>query len=435
MRVLWFTNTPSCYTPKKGAGKNVGYNGGGWISSAEKAIRANNNIKLAVAFVLSGQPERSEQHGTIYYPIKNLNAQKLSKLKNGLKFLFMKPECYENAIWPYYTNEFMRIIKDFKPDIIQVWGSEFRYGLAWKVTDIPVILHLQGILNPYLNAYNPPGISWKDILRRQNGFVEKLNVWRSLKVWQGGCYREKEIFKGIKAVLGRTEWDKRVAFCLNPKAIYFHVDEILREPFYQPSTHLLPNKLTIVTTISLSPYKGYDMVLKTARLLKENLNMEFEWDCYGNIHPVLVEKIVGINHQDVCVNLKGVASSEQLRQAVLSATLYFHPSYMDNSPNSICEAQILGATIVATNVGGISSLVSDGEDGFLFPANDPYQAAYLIKELYENPVMNMAMGNKGKAKALRRHNPKVIVEQMVQAYKAILSTERTSKESPSYEYQ
>ena len=34
MRVLWFTNTPSCYCDKQ-----VGYNGGGWIFSLEKELR------------------------------------------------------------------------------------------------------------------------------------------------------------------------------------------------------------------------------------------------------------------------------------------------------------------------------------------------------------------------------------------------------------
>jgi len=422
MRVLWFTNTSSCYIPKEGLSQNHGYNGGGWISSAEKAIKTNKDIELAVSFVLNGQPEKCEQNGVTYYPIESLNFRVLMKLKNGLKSLFTKPESYENKIWAYYINQFKRIIEDFKPDIIQVWGSEFWYGLAWKVTDVPVVLHLQGILNPYFNAYNPPGISWKDIIKGQNGLVEKLKVLRSLKIWQGGCYREKEIFKGLKAVLGRTEWDKRVAYCLNPQAKYFHVDEILRDSFYKPSMRKIPQNLKIVTTISSPPYKGFDMVLKTAKILKENLNIKFEWLCYGNISPRMIEKIIGVNHQDVFIKLEGTASQERLREAELSATLYFHPSYIDNSPNSICEAQMLGLTVVAVNVGGISSLVSDGKDGFLVPANDPYQAAYLIKKLYDNPIMNTVMGEKGKAKSIKRHNPQTIAEQLKVAYKEIILT-------------
>lgn len=180
---------------KSWVGQNDGYNGSGWVSSAEKAIKTNKDIELAVSFVLNGQSEKCEQNGVIYYPIESLNFQVLMKIKNGLKSLFMKPESYENKIWAYYINQFKRIIEDFKPDIIQVWGSEFWYGLVWKVTDIPVVLHLQGILNPYFNAYNPPGISWKDMIKGQNGLFEKLKVLRSLKVWQGGCYREKRYLK------------------------------------------------------------------------------------------------------------------------------------------------------------------------------------------------------------------------------------------------
>ena len=43
MKVLWFTNSTSCYIPANEQRKK-GYNGGGWISSAEKSIKKSHNI-------------------------------------------------------------------------------------------------------------------------------------------------------------------------------------------------------------------------------------------------------------------------------------------------------------------------------------------------------------------------------------------------------
>jgi glycosyltransferase involved in cell wall biosynthesis len=117
--------------------------------------------------------------------------------------------------------------------------------------------------------------------------------------------------------------------------------------------------------------------------------------------------------------LKGVASAEQLRDAEICATLYFHSSYIDNSPNSICEAQMLGLPIVSTNVGGIPSLVDHGVDGFLFPSNDPYQAAYFIEKLFLNPDLNNQMGEKGKQKAVCRHDRNRVREQILNVYKSV----------------
>lgn len=65
MRVLWFTNTSSCYQEKIGSS----YNGGGWISSLEKEVKKNNNIKLGICFYSRNekQTRKDEQNGTIYY--------------------------------------------------------------------------------------------------------------------------------------------------------------------------------------------------------------------------------------------------------------------------------------------------------------------------------------------------------------------------------
>lgn len=419
MRVLWFTISNSCYIPEGKFSGGDHYNGGGWVSSAEEAIRKENNVTLAVSFILDGQPKKAIQNGITYYPIKSMHASRFFRIKDKVKALFMPAKSYENSIWPFYLNQFKQVVDDFKPDIIHIWGSERWFGLVWKITNIPVILHLQGLINPYINAYNPPGITWRDTVK-----IQKMSTLKALyikKRWQGATYREKEIFKGITACLGRTDWDRRVAFCLNPKISYSHVDEILRDVFYETSTRKIPNKLTIITTISAPPYKGYDLVLKTAKILKENLDMDFDWKCYGNIEPQFIEKAIDICHTNVDVHLMGVATSEQLREAELSSTLYFHSSYIDNSPNSLCEAQMLGIPVVSTNVGGIPSLVTHGIDGYLIPANDPYQAAFFIHHLYNNPEQNMSMGEKGKRIAQQRHNVENVVSQIMGTYNSMLN--------------
>jgi glycosyltransferase involved in cell wall biosynthesis len=101
--------------------------------------------------------------------------------------------------------------------------------------------------------------------------------------------------------------------------------------------------------------------------------------------------------------------------------VYFHSSYIDNSPNSLCEAQILGLPVVATYVGGIPSLIAEGETGYLVPANDPYQAAYHILQLYKNPALNRKMGERAKEIAKVRHDKMRIIQQIMNVYSNIQS--------------
>ena len=111
MRVLWFTNTPSNYLQ----GTNA-YNGGGWISSLESELRKHKDVNLGIAFLLDGHPEKVEREDVVYYPIHHKFKGILERLKEKL---FPK-----NQREFYYINEYLKVINDFKPDIINIFGTE-----------------------------------------------------------------------------------------------------------------------------------------------------------------------------------------------------------------------------------------------------------------------------------------------------------------------
>lgn len=422
MRVLWFTNTSSCYISTN-QNHTKAYNGGGWIESAEKLFHNLPNLTLGVSFILNNQPFKTIQNDVVYYPIppstkNNKIKQYIEKISYIFSFNLLQKE---RKVWDYYLEYFKKIIEDFKPDIIHIWGSESYFGLISLITDIPVILHLQGILNPYLNAYLPPFFSWSSFTSSKLSPISIIHNNVNKNKWISNCYRERVIFSNIKYFLGRTDWDKRITHILNAQSHYFHVDEILREKFYHETfVRNIPSKLTIITTISSPLYKGFDLVLKTANILKNIVKVDFEWKCFGNIDPERIEKIVGIKHKDVNIKIMGVATSEQLIEAELSATLYFHSSYIDNSPNSLCEAQILGLPVISTNVGGISSLIVDKRTGFLIPSNDPYQGAYFIELLYKDKSLNMQIGNMAKEDATKRHDKTKIIQSIINIYNKVL---------------
>ena len=157
------------------------------------------------------------------------------------------------------------------------------------------------------------------------------------------------------------------------------------------------------------------MILKCAKLMKDEMNMNFEWRVFGNIQSRYVERKVGVEAKSVNVRLLGVASQEVLRKSILESTLYVHPSYIDNSPNSVCEAQMLGCPVVGQYVGGMPSLVTDN-NGILVPANDPYQMVLAIREIYNNPTLNVSMGQHALESAQRRHNKQRIVNDLISIY-------------------
>lgn len=422
MRVLWFTNTSSCYQEKIGSS----YNGGGWISSLEKEVKKNNNIKLGICFYSRNekQTRKDEQNGTIYYiqprPPKTLYYNWITILGKDKE----SSELHEKIAIP----PLLEIVKDFNPDIIHVFGSENIYGLLAKYVDIPLILHIQGILSPSFNAFLPPFISWRDYIGQSNSFFVKFRLLSEKISWRRNGLTERRMFKYVKYFMGRTEWDRRLLSLFNSQARYYHCDEMLRDAFYQLNIkRTIPEKPVFVTTISSQLYKGFDVVLKTAKLLKEVLMVDFEWKIYGDISPLFIEKKLKINHKDVNITLMGVASAEEIKNALLTSTAYVHTSYIDNSPNSLCEASLLGVTSISTNVGGVSSLIEDGKTGFLVPANDPYQMAYLMKYIIDHKERNLEIGSVAYKVAMERHDRKKILERVVEIYNDVIENECSSK--------
>lgn len=383
------------------------------ISDGEK-------IELGISFVMNGQPEKVEQDGVVYYPVPLAGKTKKDKILDA-----MHPNDVhrDEVLWSHYISHFRRVIDDFRPDVIEIFGSELYMGLASFATDRPCVLHIQGLLSLSVNIFLPPGVSRMKYIFK-DGLMNAWGNWQFLNYWNRSVYREKTILRNVNHFIGRTDWDRQAISILNPQAQYHYGGEILRSEFYDKQERKIPQKLTIVSIISLPLYKGYDLLLKIAKILKHEVEIDFEWKVYGNVDPKLAESLTNIKHEQVNVKLCGVASATQLKDAILEATVYVHPSYTENSPNSICEAQILGVPVIATNVGGTSTIVENGKSGLLFPATDPYVGAANIFQLYKDMQANITIGDNARNIALLRHDKQMIVNQLIQTYKEVIRNDR-----------
>ena len=415
MRVLWIGG----FGLKSLNDNNTsGYNGGGWLASLKKEIIKCSDVTLGIAFCKEHCFQKVVQDNISYYVVPNYHKSRKDKY---LDFIHIKDVTRDEIQWSHYENQLKMVIDDFKPDVIEIFGSEFYFSLAARVSKhIPTVLHFQGILSLYIYIFLPPGISKWQYIMSGKGLRGKYNNFQYLAYWQRSAYREKAVLKAVPHVIGRTDWDKQAIAVLNPNAKYHYGGEILRDVFYENKERTIPSKITISSTISFPTYKGYDVILKVANILKNELHLDFVWNVYGNINPDFMEKQVGLRHEGVDVRLCGVASPTQLRDALLESTMYFHPSYTENSPNSVCEAQILGVPVVASRVGGTDSLVEHGKTGFLYPVTDPYIAAYYIMYLVDNPDVNIAIGKAAKQVATARHDKKKIVNELMETYQEMI---------------
>lgn len=404
MKVLWFSPTPSLFVPQSNS-----HNGGGWVASLEQIVSKADDIRLGVAFEYGSDNKKYERGSTSYYII------------NNQKKVWQRSSDYERV----KIKRCLEIIEDYKPDLIQIFGSENYFGQLCKLTSVPVVIHIQGSMPPYLNAIYPQGMNRYDFLfTRGLSWRYRFMGWRSESSFGRNSKMEIETFKSCMYFMGRTDWDNNLVKLYHPEALYYHVEEALRDSFWNDGKIWRHNEnrttVSLISVISNPWYKGYDLILKTAKLLKEECGLDFEWKVYGFRNALFFEKKYKIESKQVNVKVMGVVNKEDLVDALCSSDCYIHPSYIDNSPNSLCEAQILGVPVIATNVGGVSSNVEDGITGLLVPANDPFTLAIKLIELLADSAKMNALSSQARSKALIRHNPDAIRESLLSVYKDIL---------------
>jgi glycosyltransferase involved in cell wall biosynthesis len=183
------------------------------------------------------------------------------------------------------------------------------------------------------------------------------------------------------------------------------------------------NKLIIHTTSSDSLLKGFKTIAHAARLLK-NAGVQFEWRVAGLSKESFVVRLVEIqmtkDFGELPLVLLGKIPSEILTQKLMEADMFVLPSNIENSPNSLCEAMLLSMPCITTNSGGTPSLLTDGVDGYMVQPGDPWSLAGAVMDIKNDYARAIEMGRCAHERALKRHDPDKIINQVLHAYNTIL---------------
>ena len=157
-----------------------------------------------------------------------------------------------------------------------------------------------------------------------------------------------------------------------------------------------------------------------ARILKSE-GTDVEWDVAGIPSGSHLAEVFGHKYGIDCgtygIRLCGVATPAQLVSLMLASDMFVHPSYIDNSPNSVCEAQMTGMPVIASATGGVPTLVRDGDTGLLFPPGDADALAGRILQIAAAPRLAVRLGKQAAETAARRHDRTRIVSDLMAVYR------------------
>ena len=105
-----------------------------------------------------------------------------------------------------------------------------------------------------------------------------------------------------------------------------------------------------------------------------------------------------------------------MKQAFLNANVFVLPSTMENSPNSLGEAMVLGVPSVAADVGGVRNLMEDGREGRIYASGDVPALAEHILQLFAREEAAARLGENARAHALQTHDPEKNLRDLMDIY-------------------
>jgi len=417
MKVLWFSNTPALgndYLNKDSKIKGTG----GWMYALNEEIKEK--VDLSIVFHHPYKKEKFKYKDTCFYPVYTGNI-----IVENLKKRFLD-KVYDE----HFLVQYMQIIEEVKPDIIHIHGTENSFLCVLGRTKIPVVISIQGNLTVYEHKFfvgfhgrylkdKYEQRTFKSILFGRNTFG------RGYKTMGAMAKVEQQHLKSALHIIGRTDWDRRVAGILAPKSNYYIGNEILRDGFYenQWNNNYEEGKIIIFTTNSNNYYKGFETVCYTVSLLN-NLGLEVEWRVAGIFEDSLIteitKKYLGNKYPIKGLILLGSLEESELIRNLQESHIYSMASHIENSPNNLCEAMILGMPCIATFAGGTGTILKDGEEGILIQDGDPWAMAGAIIELMKMPELAGSYAKKARRTALKRHNKETIITRLLETYSEII---------------
>jgi glycosyltransferase involved in cell wall biosynthesis len=109
-------------------------------------------------------------------------------------------------------------------------------------------------------------------------------------------------------------------------------------------------------------------------------------------------------------------SHEELGELYDRAGVVVLVSQMEGLPNVVLEAMAHGKTVIATPVGGIPSVVEDGETGFLVPVGDAAALRTTIKRVLADGELRRRVGEAARARVAEYCSWDLVTEQTLRVY-------------------
>lgn len=410
VKVLWFTNIP---LSEKDGEIAISRGTGSWMSSLINALLVETDISIEVVS---------------YSSSKEL---KCYCGDNWKQWHVPRPIPANHCLTRSEIDTFKEITSKAEPDLIHFHGSELNYGLyaTSDACNIPCVLSIQGLMGAYACHVNA-GMGYFKALRYMTlrDFLKKNGILYVQKEFERASSMEAEIIRGVPNIIGRTRWDRAHVLAINPRATYFHCDEMIRDDFFGAKweyaqckkgrlfclggTEARKGLHTLIVSIAILRRRGVEVTLYVAG---SKPTVGIRQTAYDKFLLALLKETQTAH----LVEFLGPQTATQIVEQLQLANVFVNASHIENSCNAVSEAMVVGTPVVSTNAGGVATLIKDQISGLTCSAGDSESLAECIYMVLADSAGASDMSDRARIIARARHDRNSIVSRLVDIYSSV----------------
>jgi len=394
MKVLWIINSPIGEISKVLKLKNN--QGGKWINATMQALIENGkDIQLGIATTSKIEKGISGKDGNTSYYCINGGTSRCGR-RSPVK-------C--KKLW-------RQVIEDFRPDIIQIWGSELTLGLdvIEASNNTPNVVYMQGVISA-IAKYPNGGLNYHEIWHPNIIDLFKcVMLKKTVNTYRKQAYYEKELITKAKNIISDNDW------CFNIcKSIYKYVKcynhSLQMDSSFPGVTWNISeiNRHSLFCVAGRGAYKGLHIAIKALQivvkeypdaklyipgsttLLDNTIKSKMKQSPYiSYLNRLIKEGKLGEN-----VVFTGALSSKEMAEYMRISNVFIMTSCIENHSSTLREAMLVGTPVISSYVGSVSEFIENGDNGFLYRYEEYEILANYIIKLFENDVLATEFSAKG----------------------------------------
>lgn len=184
-----------------------------------------------------------------------------------------------------------------------------------------------------------------------------------------------------------------------------------------------PNDVPLVLMVAnLAPHKGQETAIRATAVLKRK---GIDVACWlagverqgGSDYTMRLQALC--NELEVADRVRLLGHRDDVADLLRAADIFILPSTSEGLPLTVLEAQATKVPVLAAPTAGIPEVITDGETGFLIPAEDIFGYAHRIESLLNHPEIPHRVREQAYTNVIKEHNWHTYCETFWRLYQSL----------------